>query len=87
MPRVRVRRVAAASVTRFREEEFTPTAGQTVFALAAGGIVDGLSVLTVNGVVYAEGTDYTIVGATLTWLDNPFLLETVDCLIVKYQSA
>lgn len=61
--------------------------GQTVFALPTAYLAGGLAVVTVNGVVYAQGTNYTIVGTVLTWLDVPFTLQTVDSLIVEYQTS
>lgn len=78
--------ISNALGTNFAEDELTPGFnGQTVLALSSPMVALGMSVLAVNGVVYAEGTDYTIVGAVLTWLDTPFTLETTDSLIVKYQ--
>lgn len=80
--------LASGGASTFVEDEFAVGFnGQTAFVLSAPMIAAGLSVLTVNGVVYAEGTDYTIVGAALTWLDTPFTLSTADGLIVKYQTS
>lgn len=70
----------------FIENEFVAASnGQTVFNLTATFAVGGLSVLFVNGVGYAEGTDYTIAGTVLTWLDNDFPLEIGDELTIKFQ--
>ena len=72
----------------FAEEAFIPTVnGQTVFTLALGLEEDGLQFVFVNGVVYQLGVDYTLTGTTLTWLDTDFLLDTTDCVLVKYQPA
>lgn len=71
----------------FVENEFAVLSdGQTVFTLSTTFSPGGLSVLWVNGIGYAEGTDYTISGTTVTWLDNPFALEIGDQVTVKFQT-
>lgn len=79
---------AGGGSSTFAEDEF-PVGfnGQTLFVLSSAMIVGGLSVLTVNGVVYNEGTHYTIVGVTLTWLNVLFFLSTIDGVAAKYQTS
>ena len=75
----------ARLVQRFREQSFIPTVGQTVFTLSESvAPTDGLVLLFVNGVVYERNVDFTAVGATVTWLDIPFTLAPVDCVLVVY---
>ena len=69
----------------FAEDDFTPLNGQTVFALSSPMIVGGLSIVTVNGVVYTKGVDYTIAGVVLTWLNALFALANTDSLVARYQ--
>ena len=67
------------------EDEFTASAAQTIFTLSQTFQPNGLSVFSVNGVSYAEGTDYNIGGTTATWLNNDFIMEAGDKIVVKYQ--
>ncbi|HUU92501.1 MAG TPA: hypothetical protein VM238_14985 [Phycisphaerae bacterium] len=43
--------------------------------------------LSINGQLFAQGTNYTAVGTTLTWLDTPFTLVAGDCVVVAYNYA
>lgn len=71
----------------FAENEFTVVSnGQTAFVLSQAIALAGLSVLFVNGVGYAEGTEYTVAGTSLNWLDVPFTLEIGDKLVLKFQT-
>jgi hypothetical protein len=80
--------VGAGGSSTFVEDEFAVGFnGQTLFVLSSPMIAAGLSVMTVNGVVYNEGTHYTIVGATLTWLNVIFFLSTLDGVAAKYQTS
>jgi len=68
-----------------REEVFVPsTPGQTAFTLAAAPANPSDSSLFVNTVKYLYGTDFSIAGTALTWLDNEFTLDTQDTLEVIY---
>ncbi len=70
---------------RFREQKFTPTDGQKIFTLSKPIVpANGLVMLFVNGLAYERGVDFTAAGTTVTWLDNPFSLATVDCVLVVY---
>ena len=65
-------------------QDFTPTLGQVSFILAqAPTDLDAFS-LSVNGVIAVLGTDYTVSGTTLTWLNVPFSLTTSDFLSTRY---
>jgi len=78
----------AGAAATFVEDEFIPSASQTVFMLSATYVgANGLTVVGLNTAGgYAEGTHYTISGTTFTWLDNPFTLDGVDRLVVKFQT-
>jgi hypothetical protein len=68
-----------------QQDEFTATAAQTAFPLSKQYAAQSLSVVTVNSVAYAEGLDYTISTTQVTWLNNDFIMEAGDRLVVKYQ--
>ena len=69
----------------FVEDEFVATPGQVDFTLSQPFLAGGLSVVSVCGVLYAEGSSYTIAGTNLHWLNIPFPLAAGDDIIVKYQ--
>jgi hypothetical protein len=75
---------AAAAPAPTAEDEFTATLAQTVFTLTQSAAAGGVVVLTINGQRFAEGTDFTISGTTLTWLDTPFTLEAGDAVVITY---
>lgn len=77
----------ASGAAFFEDELVIGLAGQTAFTLSFARIASGLVVLSVNGQVLAEGTNFTLVGTALTWLNIPFALETTDALVVRYQTA
>ena len=58
--------------------------GQTVFALTALPENVNTSKLYINGARQKFGTDYTIAGTVLTWLNTNFTLKTSDVLEVYY---
>ncbi len=66
------------------KDEFIPTTGQVTFVLSQTPFDLASLELAVNGVEYDDGVDYTISGATITWLD-PFTLKTKDKMIVQYK--
>ena len=75
----------ARLVRQFREQVFAPSNGQTVFTLAKPIVpIGGLVSLYVNGLAYTRGIDFTVSGVTLNWLNTPFVLATVDCVVVVY---
>lgn len=69
----------------FYDESFTPMPGQTVFTLSQPCILNGLTVLDVNGIVYVEGVHYTVAGTTLTWMNVGFSLDPSDLVTIRYQ--
>ncbi len=71
----------------FNTDGFTPTPAQTVFTLSQVPIPGGLALVTVNGIEYEQGTSWTLVGTTLTWLNAPFSLGVTDRLVVRYQTG
>lgn len=54
--------------------QFTATAGQTAFTLTSTPTYPTKGILTLNGQEKIYGTDYTVSGTSLTWLDNPVLI-------------
>lgn len=66
------------------KDEFIPTTGQVTFVLSQTPSDLASLEVAVNGVEYDDGVDYTISGATITWLD-PFTLKTKDKMIVQYE--
>lgn len=76
----------AVSAAPIKEDEFVVVSnGDTLFSLSETYAASGVSILTVNGVRYAQGTDYNLAGTTLTWLDTPFTLQIGDCIVVAYE--
>ena len=72
--------------TLFIEDEFTVTSnGQTTFTLSQTPDTQGPFVLLVNSAAYAEGTDFTVVGTLVTWLDTDFTLQIGDHVVVVYR--
>ena len=76
-----------SALVTWQEDEFTATASQTSFTLTESFVSGGLSVLSVDGVTFAEGTDYTISGTNLTWLDTLATLDSGDLVVIRYQTA
>jgi hypothetical protein len=66
-------------------EEFTPTTGQTVFALSQ--TPSGAVECFINGVRARSGYDFSISGTSLTWLDTDFSLGASDVMNCWYYSS
>ncbi len=69
------------------EDEFTATAGQTVFALSKVPRDLETVTLEVNGVRYDRtptNNDYSVSGSTLTWNNAAFTMDAGDVLRVRY---
>lgn len=66
------------------ENEFSPSNGQISFILSQAPADINSFTLLVNGVLADDGTDYTVSGTTLTWLNNLFVLDTGDKLLARY---
>lgn len=58
--------------------------GQTVFTLSTIPENVNISQLMINGCKQTYGTDYTIVGTTVTWLNTNFTLATTDRVEIYY---
>lgn len=71
----------------FVVDGFTPTLAQTAFVLSQAPVAGGLIFVTVNGITYEQGTNFTVSGTTLTWTNVPFSLGTTDRLVARYQTA
>lgn len=68
-------------------DSFTPTLGQTVFALSAVPASQAGFDLYLNGKRAKRSVDFTQVGTVLTWLDPSGLsLITTDDLIARYEN-
>jgi hypothetical protein len=68
----------------FRLDNFSPTNGQTAFALSASPSTPSQVLAWVNGVLYENGVDYTVAGSTLTWTNALFALGPPDLLEAYY---
>lgn len=64
------------------EDEFDPTNGQVTFIISQAPTDANSLTFLVNGVVSDDVTDYTISGQTITWLDNLFVMDTSDKVLV-----
>ena len=76
---------AGGSVGPWTEDEFTPTSGQVTFIISTAPADLQTLTFAVNGVLADEGTDYTVSGTTLTWLNAPFAMETTDLAVIRYR--
>jgi hypothetical protein len=59
-------------------ETYTPLLGQTVFTLSFTPAQPSQVDFLVNEAKFVNGSDYTVVGTTLTWLDVEFTLDPGD---------
>lgn len=75
---------AAAVAARWQEDEFTATPAQTVFTLRFTPLDLDTVTVRVNGVLYDDVADWTVLATTLTWLDTPFALAAGDSVIARY---
>lgn len=78
-----VNTIESASAGVWVEEVFIATPGQTVFTLLTAPLDIESFRFTINGVFYAEGVDFTVVGDTVTWL-GAFPLDAGDEVVAKY---
>ena len=65
------------------EEQFTPSAAQTVFAIAATPNDPSNVDFRLNTVSYVYSVDYTVSGTTVTWT-NGIVLATTDRVDIVY---
>lgn len=84
MPRIQSNAGGSGSGT-FALDTFAPTGGQTVFALSTAPATPALVLAFVNGVLYLEGVDFTVVGAVFTWGNVLFALGPPDRLEAYYE--
>lgn len=63
---------------------FTAAASQTAFTLSRTPVDDDDVELTVNGIEYTNGTDFSASGTSITWNDILFTLESGDIIILDY---
>lgn len=66
-----------------QNDSFTPTLGQVSFILSSAPSNNGSLEFRVNGAEYDQGTDYTISGATVSWI-SPIVLEPTDTVVIEY---
>lgn len=60
------------------------TNGQTAFTLSATPVDINDVEMTVNGIEYTNGVDFTITGTSVTWNNVLFTLRTGDMIIFDY---
>lgn len=67
------------------EDEYTPTNGQLTFILSQAPTDVNSLVFFANGVAADDTDDYTVSGTTVTWLNNWFVMDTSDKVLIRYQ--
>lgn len=67
-------------------EGFTPTVGQTQFTLSAIPTGESVQVI-INGVVYVNGPDFTVLDDVVTWTGSLFTLDATDEVVIRYYVA
>lgn len=77
--------IPGAPFETFTDKYTVAIPGQTLFTLSRTFAPGGWSEVLVNTATYTVGTDYTIVGTTMTWLDFHFVLDVGDQVVVVYQ--
>jgi len=65
-------------------ETFVPANGQTIFNLANAPTNPSSVAVIVNTGKYLQGTNFTVAGSVVTWLDTPFALDTSDVVEIVY---
>lgn len=83
MPINIIRLIEAFAINERREESFTPAPAQTVFNIAATPTTDSEVTFRLNGVAYETGTDFSVVGTTVTWL-KAITLDATDTVEIVY---
>ena len=66
-------------------EQFVATAGQTVFNVANTIKFPDAAILSIYGISYRIGTDFTVSGTTVTWTDTLFVIDAGDCVYIDYE--
>lgn len=68
------------------QDEFSPTTGQVSFVLSQAPTDPTSLFFVVNGVDYDDVSDFTVSGATVTWLDTDFSFRAgTDKVLIRYQ--
>ncbi len=68
------------------EDGFISTVGQVTFVLSKAPTELSTVEFDVNGVNYKSGgSDYTLSGTTITWLNNAFVMDAGDRVLVRYR--
>ncbi len=67
------------------QDEYDPTNGQVTFILTSTPTDPSSVIFMVNGIVADDVIDFTVSGTTVTWLNNLFVLDTSDKVLIKYQ--
>lgn len=67
-----------------RTDQFTPTPAQTLFPLSATPVDPLDTHMSVNGQLQVYGTNFTVVGSTLSWLNVGFMLGPSDYVTIDY---
>jgi len=73
-----------AVVVNERTDAYTPTLGQTLFNLSDTPEDPNDVKLFANGIKYLVGTDFTVAGNQVTWLDVSFAFDTTDNVEIVY---
>jgi hypothetical protein len=69
----------------WREREFTATFGQITF-IVPDIPVDVISIeFYVNGILADRTAQYTVSGATFTWLNVPYSMDAGDFIQIRYK--
>ena len=83
MPINLVRAIEAYSLTKRREEAFTPTPSQTVFTIAEAPSDNSDANFRLNGMTYETGVDFSVSGTTVTWI-KAITLDSTDLVEIIY---
>ena len=67
-----------------RQETFSPSNNQTVFALLASPVNLASVGFYVNGIKYEATVHFTLAGVNVTWLDTAFVMQTTDTVEITY---
>ena len=70
----------------FKNDIFTPALNQVIFVLSGLPIDIPSVIFSVNGVIYQQPSDYTIILNTLTWTNALFNLSPTDTVQVYYET-
>ena len=69
----------------WNKDEFTPSNNQVTFVLSSTPEDPTSVIFEVNGVIYDDIADWTVLGNTVSWTDVPFQMQTTDHVVVRYR--